>query len=241
MEQWQDLTVLIVDDEPMLRDTVRFEIEGLGCKILEAGSGSEAKLILQNNRVGLIVSDIRMPDGDGIDLLGYVRRQQPSIPMFLMSGFSDLATWDAYHLGADAFIGKPFEVERLTRFLEQVQRAGATAWDKPPKTVAAVEMSLKSAGSVALGRGGFFVENAGETLRKDAIVRFEINFATDMKATLEGTGIVRWIRTRGNDALTRGCGIEFLTLTDPSALWVREVLADSHPKAYIPRGLATEA
>ena len=67
-------TVLIVDDEPSLRELLRevFSLERTG-RILTASSGNEALKIIRTTKVDAVISDVRMPDGDGIALLDGIR------------------------------------------------------------------------------------------------------------------------------------------------------------------------
>lgn len=114
--------ILIVDDEPDLREVVSFEFKAQGCEIFEAASGEEAWSLLQCKRIDLIISDVRMPDGNGVDLLKRVHKTMPQIPVILMTGFADLQSTDAIQNGASAMFGKPLDRKALLRGAENALR-----------------------------------------------------------------------------------------------------------------------
>lgn len=111
--------LLLVDDDAGIRDMLGLALEDEGYEILTAASGKEALEILEQHPVNLIISDVRMPDGDGSFLLDAVRRMNPKVPLFIMmSGFSDITEQDALDRGADAFFHKPYRLEELLDELE---------------------------------------------------------------------------------------------------------------------------
>ena len=65
----KEITILIVDDEIDLRDSIAFDYKRKGFNVLVASSGNEAFEIVKKNKVNVVLSDVRMPDGDGIELL----------------------------------------------------------------------------------------------------------------------------------------------------------------------------
>ena len=102
--------ILVVDDELSLRDSIVFDLKRKGFTALTAGNGVEAFNITQLNKVDLIISDIRMPGGDGIQLLEQIRKLHSSLPaIVLMTGFADISEEECIAKGAQAVIVKPFE------------------------------------------------------------------------------------------------------------------------------------
>jgi len=107
-------SLLFVDDEADLREIVASELEFMGATVYQAENVSAAKMILQSKDVDLVVSDIRMPSGTGIDLLSYIKQQNISVPpIILITGFADISTEDALNLGAEALLSKPFKLDVL--------------------------------------------------------------------------------------------------------------------------------
>ncbi len=113
-------TVLVVDDEPMLREIISDELREVGANILEAGSGMEARCLLRAHRIDCVITDVRMPDGNGLALLEEVRADDPSFPpVILITGFSDFSIGSPESKGAFAVFGKPFDVEELMKTVIQ--------------------------------------------------------------------------------------------------------------------------
>jgi len=106
--------ILIVDDEQSYRQLLSLVFEGDGHTIRTASNGREALSLLQDEPADVVISDVRMPDMDGIQMLSSVRETQPDLGVVLMTAFASVETArEAFKLGADDFIQKPFDVEEL--------------------------------------------------------------------------------------------------------------------------------
>ena len=106
--------LLIVDDEQSYRQLLTLVFEGDGHSIRTAKNGREALALLQAEPAEVIITDVKMPDMDGIELLRNAREFLPDIGVVLMTAFATVDTArEAFKLGADDFIQKPFDVEEL--------------------------------------------------------------------------------------------------------------------------------
>ena len=106
--------LLIVDDEAGYRKVLRAIFEDEGHDVVTASDGRAALAHLAKRKRDLIISDVRMPDIDGIALLKQAREQDPDIGVVLMTAFGTIETArEAFKLGADDFIQKPFNNEEL--------------------------------------------------------------------------------------------------------------------------------
>ena len=107
--------ILIIDDDAAVRATVRHLLERAGYQITEAGDGREGSRMLDG--VDLVITDLLMPEVDGVDLLGMIRREGRTLPVIAMSGGGKVDSKSyldvARALGAFATIAKPFELEHL--------------------------------------------------------------------------------------------------------------------------------
>lgn len=108
-------TVLIVEDNDELRN---FIVDNLGDKyqVLEAGNGIEALAMIEDSNIDIIVSDIMMPEMDGLELCRAVKSNEnySHLPMILLSAKTDVETKvDGLNIGADAYLEKPFSIEQL--------------------------------------------------------------------------------------------------------------------------------
>jgi cyclic di-GMP phosphodiesterase len=116
---------LIVDDEPSVRRSLVRMLQSQGFNCFEAGSGREALGVLE--RIGeapLVISDMRMPELDGIGLLEALRQRYPDTSVIMLTGMSETTTAvDCLHKGAADFLLKPISVSelqaRVSRVLEK--------------------------------------------------------------------------------------------------------------------------
>jgi len=119
--------VLVVEDDDALREAISFTLGVHDISHCLASNGIEALAWLNSETPAIIVSDVRMPELDGIGLLRAVRRQMPDVPFVLMTAYADVAAAvDAIKCGAREFLLKPFQPETLIEVVER-HRADPTA------------------------------------------------------------------------------------------------------------------
>jgi DNA-binding NtrC family response regulator len=106
-------TVLIVEDEVLIRMSSAATLEDAGYRILEAGSGAEAvEVLLANKGIDVLMTDVSMPgEMDGLDLVALVRRHHPGIRAMVVSG--DTSAKEAANAGAVGFLSKPYMAHSL--------------------------------------------------------------------------------------------------------------------------------
>lgn len=113
--------VLVVDDSPFMLDVMVDMLGGRNFEISTATSVPEARAVLEKAEIDLIVSDMRMPEATGVDLMRWVQAQGRRIPFILVSGYSDAdLIIEALNLGARSFISKPFAGDALVRHVDDV-------------------------------------------------------------------------------------------------------------------------
>ncbi|MGL1864156.1 MAG: response regulator [Pseudodesulfovibrio sp.] len=113
-------TVLLVDDEEGIRRVLSVVIKDAGFKVLTAASGAEALDILTDNDVELVVSDIKMPGMDGLELLQKIKRNWPDSEVIMITGHGDIdSAIESLRRGAADFITKPFHDDALEISLER--------------------------------------------------------------------------------------------------------------------------
>lgn len=105
--------ILLIDDEEPLRALLRLWLDGAGYDVLETGSAAGALKRLDQGEVDLIITDLLMPDMDGLELTREIRRRGSVVPIVVMSGSSNeglaLAMLPiAKALGATSILSKPF-------------------------------------------------------------------------------------------------------------------------------------
>lgn len=106
--------VLIVDDDPIFLQGLMYTVKSLGYNVLTAHGGLEAVQVLGSEKVDIVLSDINMPNGNGLQLLNHVIKNH-EIPVILMTGLSDLKeAQKALEMGARHFISKPFKKAEIS-------------------------------------------------------------------------------------------------------------------------------
>lgn len=112
-------TVLIVDDEPDILELMEEEFRYCGYVTKTAICGNDAIKILNSEHVDIVVSDYKMPNGNGMAVLSHVNRMNGKMPLFFfVSGQADVSSEDALKGGAKKFFSKPFDLDELIREIE---------------------------------------------------------------------------------------------------------------------------
>jgi PAS domain S-box-containing protein len=114
--------VFLVDDEPNILNATCDALEQSGFQVDTAQNGQEAldQLKARQFDVDVLITDIVMPNVDGVSLIREVHAARPDVPIIAASGLADSRTDDALDAGADAFLSKPFTDEKLRAVLQQV-------------------------------------------------------------------------------------------------------------------------
>ncbi len=109
--------VLIVDDDSKMRESVRALLEESGCQVAEARDGKEALKQLERNAFDLVITDIYMPEMNGLEMVKQVREKYPRTKLIVISGGGEIearqALTQAFLLGADRVFTKPFSLKEV--------------------------------------------------------------------------------------------------------------------------------
>ena len=122
--------VLVVDDEPELLELISDTVaKGLGCKLIPVRTLAEARKALESQRIDLLVTDLHLPDGDGLTLLPILHLHQPTAQAIIITGQPSLdGAIEAIREGATDFVTKPFNNADLAeRIKKALARAAAAA------------------------------------------------------------------------------------------------------------------
>jgi excisionase family DNA binding protein len=113
--------VLVVDDDPRVREFIRINLELEGYAVREAERAEEALAAIEDQSPDLVLLDVVMPGTDGWEMLQRMQERHGSIPVIMFSGKIDEATaGEATRLGAEGFIGKPFDPQQLVERAKQL-------------------------------------------------------------------------------------------------------------------------
>ena len=117
-----NLKILIVDDEENMLEMLKkfFLINDYECKT--ATNGLEALDILKKDQIDIVITDMKMPKMDGMELLKTIRKKYENISAVIMTGFAEEYTnTEALNLGAEGYITKPFRNKELLLILDRIQ------------------------------------------------------------------------------------------------------------------------
>ncbi|HEY4132811.1 MAG TPA: sigma-54 dependent transcriptional regulator [Gemmatimonadaceae bacterium] len=113
------LAVLVVDDEPALREVLSLRIADWGCEVRTAADVAEAEREFDRNPPDLVLCDVALPGGSGLDLLKRFKRQDESIPVVMITAHGDIdKAVEAMKAGAADFLTKPLDYVMLQALLE---------------------------------------------------------------------------------------------------------------------------
>jgi CheY-like chemotaxis protein len=116
-------TILIIDDDDRLRAVIARILRSLGHELVEAGDGRRGVALVEQSKPDLVITDISMPDQEGIQTVRELRELDAQLPIIVISGEQGVGAYrpleDARLLGANVVMAKPFEIPE---FLGEVQR-----------------------------------------------------------------------------------------------------------------------
>jgi len=126
------LNILVIEDEPDIRKTLEYNISQEGHTVLTAGSLHDAEKILQSQSLSLILLDLMLPDGSGLDFCRKLKTNSKteSIPVIILTAKDDeVDRVVGFELGADDYVTKPFSVRELILRIKAVLKRGVVKKD----------------------------------------------------------------------------------------------------------------
>lgn len=239
MQNVEPYKLLIVDDESGIRDSLKdfFELEGFD--VVCSSSGMSALEVLKNNSFDVVLSDIRMPEGDGRFLLKSIRQIHTAQPLvILMSGFSDVTPEEAYAEGAIALLTKPFNpvevIEKVKTHIHEQKDRWRTAQSTSPQYKLKIDApSIQEAVQklqISCGQNGLFlkVDPSGYRIGQD--IELQLN-----DSHLIAIGTIRWVRAIVTPERSKGMGIELKSMTENFRVQFLSILDSQSTAAVIPR------
>lgn len=239
MIQPQNIKVLIAEDEQDLREILASRFHVFGFQVLEASGGNEAFDLYEKNKpIDIVVTDIRMPGGSGLDLLKRLKQKDPSTPkVFLASAAENISKQELFNLGAEGFLEKPYDTRVLIDMVRKSLLSNKERWQMPPNfnidhCLEEKFDSLQSAqasSNLGIGRGGVFLKTRKllPDLEQHIALRIE---ATPL--TISGVAKIKWKQQENHD--TAWVGLEFVHINGPHAQDVYKWIEDNRPVAYLP-------
>ncbi|WP_416356287.1 response regulator transcription factor [Aureimonas phyllosphaerae] len=137
------MNILVVDDDAEIRELLGRYLEGQGFDVRLASGASECERVVGAGGIDLVVLDVMMPDGSGLDVCRRLRSDRPSLPVILLTALKeDVDRIIGLELGADDYLGKPFNPRELVARIRAVlRRQGRLAGDDGSETSPAAQGS----------------------------------------------------------------------------------------------------
>ena len=231
--------ILVVDDEQDILELMSKMLTKDGYDVITADSGHKAERILRGNeKIEIVLSDIKMPDGNGMELLQDIKREDPKKPFVVVfTGFYDFSIDELFDKGACAVIMKPFDWSVMEKTIKE-QLKPFPKFKKPHMEQASfallVEESFRSFSDVHVGQGGVFIRTKKE-LKDGDLVKFNFTFKEGEPKTFDGIAEVAWQRLEETNGLPAGIGAKFINLSEDTERFINEYTISKNIAAYIPK------
>jgi two-component system cell cycle sensor histidine kinase/response regulator CckA len=118
-ELWGTGTVLLVEDEPMVRAVAERALTRHGYKVITADNGEDALEILGSEAIDLLISDVVMPGMDGPTMVREARKDHPDLKILFMSGYAEEQLRNSINVDKTSFLPKPFSVQELAEAVKR--------------------------------------------------------------------------------------------------------------------------
>ena len=124
--------ILIVDDEPDIREVLELTLGRMNIETRSASNLEEARHLLEDYKFDLCLTDMRLPDGNGIELVRHIQDKHPYLPVAVITAFGNMETAvAALKAGAFDFVSKPLDLNDLRNIVRSALRVGQTPSVKP--------------------------------------------------------------------------------------------------------------
>ena len=120
MKQSQRKRILVVDDDKTVTDSLHLILTDADFEVVTAHTFAESNELLNNTQFDLVITDLRLPDGTGIDVITHVKIEVPDAEVILMTGHGSVdVTIEAIKRGAYYYLEKPFPPDRLYTLVDR--------------------------------------------------------------------------------------------------------------------------
>lgn len=238
-------SVLIVDDEPDMLNLLEESLIFFGATTYRSANGEEALKQYQIYKIDLIISDIRMPELTGAELLEELRKvNKTTPPIVLITGYADLSPEQAFQMGSDAFLMKPFSIEKLFEVVSEALTPPGEKWkqnnftSEPAFTIQRIQHDfddLINSSQVRFGRGGFFLKLENSFPRVNDLAEFCFEFSPNRRFL--GVASCMWVRESSTSGTVSGAGFEFKYIPEASREIFNEIYQRVKHESYIPNHL----
>lgn len=205
--------ILIADDDPHIRDVLRFTLRKEGMRVIEAADGAETLAKFAAESPDLIVLDVGMPEGDGLDVCREIRRESATPILFLSARDEEIDRVLGLEIGGDDYVGKPFSPRELVARVRAIlKRMAPPEPEEETLSHGALTLDAKAHAAAFAGRPLTLTPLEFDILRvfltlKDRVVRRNdiVDAAYDMKVHVSGRTIDSHVRNLRLKLEAAGC------------------------------------
>lgn len=215
--------ILLVDDDPLFRSTIELDLKRTGYEVIQASNGREALDYLSNHQVDIMLSDIAMPEIDGIELLKKIKEKMLNVPaIMLITGFSDITSTQAYDLGARGLLSKMLNRKGIISAIQSMKPPPLKISDENALNRMKVSLDFKNIDLHLEGQILFVNDNGiavslGKKLPQ-VYDECQLKIMSEKNEAIEGSGYVTWVRLVESEQTPTGCGIEFSQMSEQDRL-----------------------
>lgn len=230
--------IFILEDEIDLNEMIAVELENKGYETYTFYNPVDLIKIFPNEKPDVLITDIRLPEISGFEIIKIVKQVNLFYPSIIaITAYNDVLPQTLYHLGAEAVIYKPFQLQLLTKTIERLclpieDRLQLDIEKYKVNTGWVRKLDETKIKEINIGRGGFSISTE-EKIETDEIVKFSLR--TPDNITITGIGIVRWDIIHPleiSEKPVNKYGIEFVYIDDDSKKYIQMIYNNMVP--YIP-------
>ncbi len=127
--------ILVVDDDEVIRNLLIDTLTSMGYQTWGVANGEEALAVLNQKKVDIVITDIKMPKVDGVRLLKKIKETQPDLPVLIITAYSFAYNQDqALKSGADGFLAKPFRIGKMEELIKTALTHKKSNTSIPPES-----------------------------------------------------------------------------------------------------------
>jgi DNA-binding NarL/FixJ family response regulator len=232
--------VIVVDDNQVMCDLLVSSLEKYGIKVTGVTAPEKVLELLEVDRYDCVISDIRMPNMDGVELLEKIRGSHPLWPfVILVSGHHDYNTEELLNFGAVDFVSKPFKVDEIYSLISNyyiddlVERNRSMLMDKDIHydfNDSVIDLNI-----VSIGTGGVFISFKNNPELRNSEIGKVYDFTVQIGETesyINVAGEVVW--KKDEESENPGVGVRFLSMTEKIDSFIKDYISKNKVQSFIP-------
>jgi len=182
-----------VDDDEVIRNLLIDTLTTMGYQTWGAANGEEALAALNQKKVDIVITDVKMPKVDGVRLLKKIKEIQPDLPVLIITAYSFAYGQDqALKSGADGFLAKPFRIGKMEELIKTALTHKKTNTSVPPEVlVSMLQETLNAMGYQALGS-----TDGEEALKKVDKEEFDLVITDIRMPKMDGISFLRALKEK---------------------------------------------